>query len=383
MGETTSTQQIKRYFPGSNTPGGFHSFYDYILSYAKASRIYLIKAGPGTGKSTFMKRLADDVTKSETTTAGHPDVPIEYHHCSADPKSIDAIVINGKISVIDATTPHAVEPRYPGAVDDILDFTVYTDKQALTHNRNEIIRLGSARREAFYRAYRYLAAMKSVYDDVKHIYASAMRIQSFHRDSLKTIKTYFNAENNTSTPNVQLTPSHNEAARHLFARAITPDGFVDHMDTIISHMQHHVVFRGAPGTGIHALMQKTKHYADEAGLYAECFHSSVDPGVIDHIIIPGIKTAFSTLPPDTDPPKNVDAIIDANDFLHVDQLQTRVRHLNEAQETYDRLLQIAVSSLNEAKELHQQLEANYIPHMDFSGLDKLYDRVWNEVLSLL
>ncbi|WP_206459271.1 hypothetical protein [Anaerovorax sp. IOR16] len=42
-------------FPGNNTPEGFFSYYQYILSQKEADKIFCIKGGPGVGKSTFMK----------------------------------------------------------------------------------------------------------------------------------------------------------------------------------------------------------------------------------------------------------------------------------------------------------------------------------------
>ena len=42
-------------FPGGNTSLGFFSYYNNIISQEEANRIFVIKGGPGVGKSTFMK----------------------------------------------------------------------------------------------------------------------------------------------------------------------------------------------------------------------------------------------------------------------------------------------------------------------------------------
>ena len=46
---------IRNIFPGGNTPQGFYSYYNDILPQRKAEKIFCIKGGPGTGKSTLMK----------------------------------------------------------------------------------------------------------------------------------------------------------------------------------------------------------------------------------------------------------------------------------------------------------------------------------------
>ena len=45
------------YFAASNSSEGFKSYYGEIFE--RADRLYVIKGGPGTGKSSLMKRLAD------------------------------------------------------------------------------------------------------------------------------------------------------------------------------------------------------------------------------------------------------------------------------------------------------------------------------------
>ena len=49
----------RHFFPGGNTSKGFYSFYRYILSQDDAKRILCLKGGPGTGKSSLMKKVGD------------------------------------------------------------------------------------------------------------------------------------------------------------------------------------------------------------------------------------------------------------------------------------------------------------------------------------
>jgi len=91
---------IKRVFPGANTPQGFYSFYDQIIP-PDATRIMVIKGGPGMGKSTFMKRIGEEMVSR--------GFDIEFHHCSSDNNSLDGVTVPSiGVALIDGTAPHRV-----------------------------------------------------------------------------------------------------------------------------------------------------------------------------------------------------------------------------------------------------------------------------------
>jgi hypothetical protein len=47
---------------------------------------------------------------------------IELHWCSSDNDSADAVTIPAiGVTLIDGTAPHIVDPRNPGAVDEIIN----------------------------------------------------------------------------------------------------------------------------------------------------------------------------------------------------------------------------------------------------------------------
>ncbi|HWQ60991.1 MAG TPA: hypothetical protein VN521_01695 [Negativicutes bacterium] len=99
--------KIRHLFPGGNTPQGFFSYYNYIIP-ADAARIFIMKGGPGTGKSTFMRRIGDAMLER--------GLDIEHHHCSSDNGSLDGVVIPALgVAFIDGTAPHVVDPGIPAA----------------------------------------------------------------------------------------------------------------------------------------------------------------------------------------------------------------------------------------------------------------------------
>ncbi len=95
-----SNKKLLHYFLGANTPQGFVSRFDQLADASDGWRAFIVKGGPGTGKSTLMKRI---ISKVEERCP-----QIEMIHCSSDVDSLDGVIIPAiKTSIADGTAPHA------------------------------------------------------------------------------------------------------------------------------------------------------------------------------------------------------------------------------------------------------------------------------------
>jgi hypothetical protein len=73
---------------------------------------YFIEGRPGTGKSTFLKKLADHFQ-----SAGFD---VEVYHCAFDPPSLDMVIVRDfDVCFFDCTAPHRYTPEREN--DEILD----------------------------------------------------------------------------------------------------------------------------------------------------------------------------------------------------------------------------------------------------------------------
>ncbi len=91
------------FFLGANTPQGFVSRFDQLADPSDGWREFIIKGGPGTGKSTLMKQAA----KAFESESGQ----IEWIHCSSDAESLDGVIIHDqKIAIADGTPPQENDP---------------------------------------------------------------------------------------------------------------------------------------------------------------------------------------------------------------------------------------------------------------------------------
>ena len=72
------------FFLGANSAQGFYSLYSDFAS-RPGDMLHIIKAGPGTGKSTFMRKIGQ--------AAEERGYEVEYIICSGDPDSLDGVYI--------------------------------------------------------------------------------------------------------------------------------------------------------------------------------------------------------------------------------------------------------------------------------------------------
>jgi hypothetical protein len=108
--ESGRSVKYKRFF-GTLTENGAVNYIDELTS--DVQKRYFIKGRPGTGKSTFLKRLSADAISR--------GFDVEEYYCSFDKNSLDMVVIRElSVCVFDSTPPHEKFPEYE--TDEILDF---------------------------------------------------------------------------------------------------------------------------------------------------------------------------------------------------------------------------------------------------------------------
>ena len=141
---------VTRYFLGGNTASGFVSFYGQFCR-GPEEFLWVIKGGPGCGKSSFMKTIGKAAEDAGLDT--------EYVLCSGDPDSVDGVYIPAlHTGYADGTAPHVLEAVTPGAAGLYLDLGQFYDRIALQKERRAIELLQTRYRALYREAYARLAA---------------------------------------------------------------------------------------------------------------------------------------------------------------------------------------------------------------------------------
>ncbi|NLT94412.1 MAG: hypothetical protein GXW85_02585 [Clostridia bacterium] len=358
--------KVREFFPGGNTSYGFYSFYDFIID-KDATRIFCIKGGPGVGKSTFMKAIGQAMLER--------GFDVEYHNCSSDNNSIDGVVIPAiKVALIDGTAPHIVDPKTPGAIDEIINLGEYWDEKGLRENRDEVIASRNRVSRLFKIAYSSLKEAKVIHDEWESYITESMDFAPVNKITRYVANEVFS--------DVEPDYTRVAKARHLFGSAITPQGPVNKLDSILVDVENVYILRGEPGVGKSTFMEKMLARAQEMGIDTEVFHCPLDPVKLDFLVIPKLKVAFinGTEPLKVDLKRFTTTEIDFDQFLDPEILDIYEKEIDSCKERFWEAYNRAVYYISQAKKVHDEMEEYYIPNMNFVKINEKRDEILNRIL---
>lgn len=344
--------KVRYYFSGNNTSEGFVSYYEDILPQREAARIFCIKGGPGTGKSTFMRQIGRLYLSKGFS--------IDYLRCSSDPQSLDGIVIKElNVAIIDGTMPHITDPVNPGAVDEIINLGEFLKEEKLLKNKERIISLNEEIGETFKYAYIYLKCANIIY-----------------RQSCDIMKKYVNDDKISDLIMSLEFPMKKDSGgtrKKFFGSGITSEGIVNELSSTSKNLRDIYLIDLPDGYKISDHMKFLSQKILDRGYNVEELFCPMSPrSAPEHIISVDSSMAVFTCNRfhsievfDKDKIKEI-LTVDVAPLSCIDKLR-----VNELRKQFDYNIEHAVKIIKEAKTLHDELELYYNDSMDFKALEKL------------
>jgi Cdc6-like AAA superfamily ATPase len=357
--------KILNYYAGGNTARGFHNLFESNLS--GLERLFILKGGPGTGKSTLMKAIG-----KKWNDIGYD---VEYIHCASDNSSIDGVILRDlKVGIVDGTSPHVIEPKAPGALEEYVNLGLAWDSVQLSEKKEEILGLTDAISEDYATAYSIFYEALLVHDEWEKIYIENMDYNKANELTDELIDKFFSKKT-----------SRIAAAYHRFLGAATPNGAVDHVPNLTEGLKERYLIKGRPGSGKSTLLKKLAAKAEDSGYDVEIYHCGFDPNSLDMIIVRQLGFAIfdSTAPHEYFPERSGDSIIDM--YAKTITAGTDEKYAVELKEISGRYadkMKEAISFLAAAKRKHDILENYYIEAMDFEKIVEIQKQLDEEIEKL-
>lgn len=355
------TDQQNVYFASANTSDGFISYFDTIFDPNTLKDITIIKGGPGTGKSWIMRSIAEAAEKK--------GYAVERFLCSSDPKSLDGIIIREKnLAIIDGTAPHSVDPKYPGAVETILNTGLFWNKATLFANKEKIIPLIQEKNRSYKRAYQFLKAAGEIAREVELIGTTALNFEKMSACINRIEKGIFKPEQKAQEQIRLISAFGKDGEKSLKSFEFASDRIYIIEDQCYA---------------AHAFLEELYKKAREARQKVVKSYSTILPKQINALWFPKIRCAFII------GEKNYDNEIQGKSYHYINMrrfvapeiCKENKQKLRFGAKCMEMLLSGAQDALTQAASAHQKIENIYISAMDFESFGKMSEQLIASLLS--
>lgn len=335
------------YFAASNSAVGFCSYYKECFDCSRVKHLYAVKGGPGTGKSRFLRDVAEYGEQRGYRS--------EYIYCSSDPDSLDGVILSrGEdcVALLDATAPHIYEPSRPGFREDIVNLGVFWNIEKLTACAAGIEKLNAQKSEAYRRAYRYLAGLGKMRENRDALVAPFIRrgaIRAFAEKLLNGVE------------------SDGEYVCHpALMRSVGMRGEVG-FDTYFANAKRIILAEDCRGSAQY-LMAELGRIALERKMQIRVSHDPVQPEKIDAIsfLKSGITVAVCQSELCEYPFKRVYM----RRFVEISDMKEVRGEVNFAERMSRAMLEGALEALEAVRAVHFQIEELYMAAMDFDAKEE-------------
>lgn len=350
-----------QYFLGANSPQGFYSLYDQLIDCDTARAVYILKGGPGCGKSTLMRRVA--------LRAEQAGLPVEHILCSGDPASLDGVVLPTLgVALVDGTAPHVVEPKLPGAVEHYVNLGACYDAGALSMLRGQLKACMTGYKACYQQAYGNLSAAAQVQQDTRATLLSDSLREKMQKRAAGILTREVPRRKHAPTGGV----------RQRFLSGMTCRGRLLLSETAAALCPR--VYHLCDRYGLaHEMLSTLLTGIRNAGHHAIACPSPMAPLRLEAVLVPKLGLAFLSCPGDTGLPSapyrrvHIDAMIDP---ALLRENRGRLRLFGRIA---DQLEEGAVDSLARAKAMHDELEALYNPHVDFDRVEHTAEQILGQI----
>ena len=355
------------FFLGALSPCGFTGWFAQAAADPSITP-WLIKAGPGCGKSTLMRRLMEQ----DAAQCQRDGSRIERIHCSSDPDSLDGVRFTdvGAL-VLDATAPHTLDCKFPDAAERLIPLYDALDHAFLVRHRDEILHIG--------RDHARLMQLASAHWALACAVLTRRRVLAGGLVDEKK-RSVFTARLAARTMPARR-GAHPGQQHHRLLSAPTPQGLTVYRQTVRQLAWKTLYAVHDPYGAVSArMMAQLAEHARLNGYDAYVCHCASDQhGKIDHLFIPALGLGFVTSNPWHPMEFTGQKNIHATRFTTAGPTPLQRRLLSYHKKLAFDLLEKTCETLSAAKTLHDALERYYVQASDFQVVERIRLRVEQEL----
>jgi len=357
---------ILNFFAGGNTAHGFSNLYESSLQ--GLTRLFVLKGGPGTGKTRIIREIGDLLAQQ--------GYEIWLIHTASDNDSLDGVVIPElKVGIIDGTAPRVIKPELPEEAIVHVNLEQAVDTLQLSQRCVEIDSLVDQYTEEHELAYSGFAEALRIHDEWEAIYIATMNFQAADELTQEYIQLLYGDQNFEKVSRVD----------HRFLGAATPKGAVDFVPNLTAGLKRYLV-KGRAGSGKSTLLKKLAAEGIKRGVDVEIYHCGFDPNSLDMIIVRELGFAIfdSTAPHEYFPDRATDEIVDMySRCIQPGTDEAFAEAIASIKERYSSTMKQSIQHLTDAKVFLDELKTIYAAATDFDHVDQIKSQIQQEISGIV
>ncbi|MEG2045045.1 MAG: hypothetical protein RR088_03540 [Clostridia bacterium] len=324
----------------ANSKDGFVTHQKQLMN---SSYLYIIKGGPGTGKSSFMKTVAKSYLDKGFT--------VECIHCSSDTNSLDGVYIKDKkILFFDGTSPHSQELITPGAGGEIIDLGAFWDSLALEKSLDTIRKLNEDMKLAYQKAYSILKVageLELAKDNICNSFLLENKLQKYLSSFCKRL---FKKTATKGSLNIR------------FSNSISHNGITDFLPNATTLANDIYEISDSYSYILPLMLDVITDFAIKNGYTVTAFCTALNPLKKEFIVVDELKIGIGKMT--TNPYMR----INTSRFTDTVNFKSSKNRVNLYKKLMSELIDDAIFYLKKAFSFHDDLENIYKKEMNFTAV---------------
>lgn len=332
------------------------NFFPSVLQ--NMERIFILKGGPGTGKSTLMKRVGWYFEEQGEL--------VESIYCSSDPSSLDGVILRErKVAIVDGTAPHVVEPLAPGACEEYINLGIAWDREKLVPYREEILDLQKKIKKEFGEIYTILKESAKIHNRWAGIYAESLQKEKLDQVTESLERELFGNL-------IPVGKTGHEIKR--FSAALSSEGMVHHTESLTEAVKYRYFLKGRPGNGksyiLGQLLEKARRYRTPI----EVYYHPIQPAAVIMLILRELDVCIfdAASPWEVFPSRDGDVMVDLYaSVINPGTEEENQQTISLLSREHAECIRDAESHFARVRHLHDALEEYYIHAVRFQEIEQL------------
>jgi hypothetical protein len=263
---------------------------------------------------------------------------------------------------------HVIEPKYPLALERYINLGDFADIAGIKKKKEKLVSLFDEYGNYHKRVFRLVSCAAALESELFELGLSGISLNRVYKKAEGIISREIKGRGGGAD------------TKKRFLSAVSPQGHIVLFDTLVNLGPRVFVLENNFGLG-HFLLLPVLKAAENAGYKCYVCCCPLSPERMEHLIIPELELSFVSSTKSRPFPFGYHRKIRMDAMIQPEVIKDKKQKITFSRKLIAALIEEACDTLSEAKGLHDEIEAEYNPHINFDAVYSLADKTSEEILN--